>query len=191
MKNVSIVGAVMLMVGGSAFVILAVSMRIIFVPIDIALNVLICLANGAAIKVYKDKGAKSAAIASLFLLLTEAAWIALPIIVLVPVALLVLAIHRVKGTYDAPVKIAGSILAFVGMALTIPFIPFVMSLVFAEGFGFSGEALETGSIFITWPLFFIGRDIVPGILLLLGEGTGGSTASEPTYKAYIKATSTA
>ncbi len=179
----------MLITGGAVFVILVLSGGFIFIPADIALNVLICLANGAAIKVYKDKGAKSAAIASLFLLITEAAWIAIPIILLVPVALIVLAIYRVKAAHATPMRIAGSILAFVAAGLTIPFIFSLLGIDISEGFSFFTGGIIFEGLLINWSLFFVGRDVIPGILLLLGEGEGGAAASEPTYKTFIDATS--
>ncbi|MBN2151521.1 MAG: hypothetical protein JW839_08750 [Candidatus Lokiarchaeota archaeon] len=189
MSAPSKVGAGMLIAGGIAFVIFVLSGLFIIVPLDIILNSLICVGNAFAFKIYKDQEDKLASTASLLLFITEAAWIAFPVIFLVPVALLLLAIHRVKAAHDTPARIAGSILAFVAMGLSLPFLPFVIGLVFGEGFGLSAGAFMTGNIFVTWPMFFVGRDVIPGILLLLGEGGGGTAAREPTYKTYIEATS--
>jgi hypothetical protein len=183
-------GAAMLISLGSAFIILILSGGFIFVPFDIALNVPICIANAIAFKTYKSQDEKLATTASLILFLTEAAWIAVPIIFFVPVALLLLAIHRVKTAHEAPARIAGSILAFVAVGLSIPFILTLFGIdVSGGGFSFSTEGLVTEAMFVTWPLFFIGRDVIPGILLLLGEGGGESVASGPSYSTYIDATS--
>ncbi len=174
---------------GGAFVILILSGGFIIVPFDIALNVPICIANAIAFKTYKSQDEKLAATASLLLFITEAAWIALPVIFLVPVALVLLAIHRVKAAHDAPARIVGSILAFVAVGLSIPFIFTLFGVDLSGGFSFSLEGMVTETMFVTWPLFFVGRDVIPGILLLLGEGDGESVASEPSYSTYIDATS--
>jgi hypothetical protein len=182
-------GAAMLIFLGGAFAILVLSHVIILVPLDIALNVPICIANGIAYKTYKNQGEKLAATASLLLLITEAAWIAVPIIFLVPVAVLLLAIHRVKTAHAAPARVAGSILAFVAVGLTIPFILALLGIDVSSASDYSTGGLFPESVMITWFLFFIGRDVIPGILLLLGEGDGESAASEPSYSTYIEATS--
>ncbi len=179
----------MLIVCGGVFIILILSGAFIIVPLDIALNVPICIANAIAFKTYKSQNEKLATTASLLLFISEAAWIALPVIFLVPVALLMLAIHRVKAAHDAPMRIVGSILAFVAVGLSIPFILTLFGVDTSGGFSFSIEGLVTEEMFATWPIFFIGRDVIPGILLLLGEGDGESASSGLSYSAYIDATS--
>jgi hypothetical protein len=116
-------GAIMLMTGGIVFVIFVFSGTSIVLPLDFMMNAAISVGNIFAFKEYRDRGSKLGMTASILLLITEAAWIAIPIIILVPVALLLLAMYHVKSVNSSSKRIPGIILALVGLGLTVLFIP--------------------------------------------------------------------
>ena len=76
-------GAAMLIAGGAAFGVLISTALFLVIPLDFMLNAVISVGNLFAIKKYKDDGAKLAGIASILLLVTEAAWIAFPVLVFI------------------------------------------------------------------------------------------------------------
>ncbi len=185
MNNLSIstkFAACLLIGGGIGFVIQVITSAIIVLPRDIFLNVVICIGSGIAIKMYKDQGDNTTKKVYAILFITEAAWIAFPIIILLPVSLLVFAIHRSKSVHDNPTHVVEAILAFVATGLTIPFL-FVMDVIFSNWAGMDVISLSYDSLRVAWSLYFIGRDIIPGILLLLDEEMFVTAASEPVYKA--------
>jgi hypothetical protein len=162
------IGGILLIAGGISFVVYVVSGLLAalvgVLPLVIISNIVIVIGNIIAIKVYKGLGAKLAALASLFLLITEAAWALLPIIFLVPVALILMIIQRVRSDDAKKLRITGSILAVIGLVGTIEFTLVGLSLLF-QLFSHLGAGDYVTS---AWAWFYIGRDVIPGILLILG-----------------------
>ena len=165
------IGGILLIAGGISFVVYLVSGLLLRIPLDLPLiiisNIVIVIGNIMAIKVYKGLEAKLAALASLFLLITEAAWPLLPIIFLVPVALILMIVQRVKSEDAKRLRIAGIILAIIGTVGTIEFTLVGLSIPLHFG---SQMFSNLGGDYMTssWAWFYIGRDVIPGILLLLG-----------------------
>lgn len=137
-------------------------------PLIIISNIVIVIGNIIAIKVYKGREAKLAALASLFLLITEAAWPVLPIIFLVPVALILMIIQRIRSVDIKGIRITGSILAIIGVVATIEFILTGLSITFNTGSQLFSNLGSGDYSTSSWAWFYIGRDVIPGILLILG-----------------------
>ncbi|HME50997.1 MAG TPA: hypothetical protein VKM55_02155 [Candidatus Lokiarchaeia archaeon] len=172
MASLAKTGGILLIAGGISFVVYVVSGILFSVPLDLPLiiisNIVIVIGNIIAITVYKRLEAKLAALASLFLLITEAAWPLLPIIFLVPVALILMIVQRVQSVDTKRTRIAGLILAIIGVVATIEFVLVGLSLPLNLGSHFISNLGSEGAVTSSWAWFYIGRDVLPGILLILG-----------------------
>jgi hypothetical protein len=188
MRALNLISAILLIVGGVIFIVLVGTFAIMVIQIDIILNVMISVGIVLSIKSYIDDKRKLAVVACILLLATEAAWILLPILLAVPFALILLLISLATSQQTTGLKVAGILLGAVGLIFTGLFIAAFFSAYFNVGLGIFQDLSQGGNFFfISWGLFFIGRDVIPGILIALSSST--SSTIEPSYKTYISATS--
>lgn len=118
-----------------------------------------------AMKEYKARGEKLASIASLILVITEASWPLVPIIFLVPVAFGLFLVHAIKGEATVDRKYARLAFIIAGIAITTSFSALVAFLYIPNAMSVFADI---GYIWfaIIWAVFFIGRDMLPGLLML-------------------------
>ncbi len=159
-------GGILLVIGGIMYAIAGLTILGVLFVMPIGM-ILVIAGNVVAMRQFKKADLKKAATGCLLLLLSEALWIAFPIIVIVPIGVMMLAMQRYTNDPVKPRKVTSVILGILATLFTVVFVLAFLSSFTEVGFGVLSGAGDLDAIRATWPLYFVGRNVLPGILFVM------------------------